>query len=575
MHSRSLKIALSLIAVFLPAGILSAAECVNNVSSCTPKQLCEAATSTENGKKVWTTKSSFSKHLKVAKRIGIDCGVIEVVASCDTDADLCTFTEVCKKAVQVKGGKTNWITTTTAAPYVAIAKKYGMSCGVNPNFVVQNKKCVPFTKKLEEIEPCTNEELCVLQTSSGSMRGALRDFSSNAAEKEALKRGISCGVFQYDKLVNNVIQELLYGLNSLYRYRHLQAPLMPNVVINGVQASAQKPIDEILLEQFHKTSEWPYGLYEVNKKETSLKCNTESNTEIIFFPFWCSLKFVASWSDVPPVFMQGLPKSQEQRPQRRIFFDAVINAVLSSPDAREKTRRGIPEFHAYEFKISKLNSRWNELNNVPITEKTVSRPLVLSIQKELNRVGCDVGAADGRIGPKTRSGLFNFSEKASIEFELQLLNDPNFLKLLKSFRSNTCPKIEKRKEPVNANSSTSKTDITASIASRSELQALRLERQQIEANLLAMQDLYQQQERAANSRYKMCLSNCMMNNKAGKGFAAALSGMGQCNSSCAPLKYGEAVVPPSWERNQRRLQTIDCTITQLSRNQATARCNEF
>ncbi|MDA9291952.1 hypothetical protein N9P99_01750 [Planktomarina temperata] len=108
-----------------------------------------------------------------------------------------------------------------------------------------------------------------------------------------------------------------------------------------------------------------------------------------------------------------------------------------------------------------------------------------------------------------------------------------------------------------------------------ELKALRLERQQIEANLRAMEELIATQKRAANAPYKSCLANCKLNNRAGSGFAAALSGMGQCNNSCAPLKYGGAVIPPSWERNQRRLKTIDCTITQMSKNQATARCNQF
>ena len=53
MHHHFLKIALSGVTVFFSA--LLAAECVNNVNSCTPKQLCEAATSTDSGKKVWTT----------------------------------------------------------------------------------------------------------------------------------------------------------------------------------------------------------------------------------------------------------------------------------------------------------------------------------------------------------------------------------------------------------------------------------------------------------------------------------------------------------------------------------------
>ena len=51
--------------------------------------------------------------------------------------------------------------------------------------------------------------------------------------------------------------------------------------------------------------------------------------------------------------------------------------------------------------------------------------------------------------------------------------------------------------------------------------------------------------------------------------------MAECNASCAPLKYGGEAKPPSWERGFKRIETIDCQITQLNRNQATAICNKF
>ena len=67
----------------------------------------------------------------------------------------------------------------------------------------------------------------------------------------------------------------------------------------------------------------------------------------------------------------------------------------------------------------------------------------------------------------------------------------------------------------------------------------------------------------------------MLNNKAGRGLLNALSGMAECNASCAPLKSGGEAKPPSWERGFKRIETIDCQITQLNRNQATAICNKF
>ena len=78
--------------------------------------------------------------------------------------------------------------------------------------------------------------------------------------------------------------------------------------------------------------------------------------------------------------------------------------------------------------------------------------------------------------------------------------------------------------------------------------------------------------RAAEAPYRACLTNCAFNNRAGKGVIAALNGMAQCNSSCAPLKWGGEVIPPSWERDKLRLRTVECMITRISRNQATASC---
>ena len=108
-----------------------------------------------------------------------------------------------------------------------------------------------------------------------------------------------------------------------------------------------------------------------------------------------------------------------------------------------------------------------------------------------------------------------------------------------------------------------------------ELRQLRQERELLEANLLATQQLMEQQKRAAERPYKACRANCLLNNKAGKGFAALMSGLAQCNSSCAPLKWGGTVVPPTWDRDVKQLKRYDCMITKLNRNQASVDCNQF
>jgi len=63
------------------------------------------------------------------------------------------------------------------------------------------------------------------------------------------------------------------------------------------------------------------------------------------------------------------------------------------------------------------------------------------IQMELNRVGCNVGVADGVIGPETRKGLFAFTSRTNFPYNPKLLQEKSFLIAIKKLPENTCPKI--------------------------------------------------------------------------------------------------------------------------------------
>jgi hypothetical protein len=55
-----------------------------------------------------------------------------------------------------------------------------------------------------------------------------------------------------------------------------------------------------------------------------------------------------------------------------------------------------------------------------------------SIQSELNRLGCNVGKADGAIGPASKRALKQFSiANESFTYDVSVFSDPKFLKLLK------------------------------------------------------------------------------------------------------------------------------------------------
>ena len=77
----------------------SVADCSSEVNSCTPKQLCKAATATEGGVKIWSTDLEYTQHVTAAKDFAINCGVVEVLASCENDPELCSVKELCKQAV--------------------------------------------------------------------------------------------------------------------------------------------------------------------------------------------------------------------------------------------------------------------------------------------------------------------------------------------------------------------------------------------------------------------------------------------------------------------------------------------
>ena len=119
--------------LFLSATV-SAADCSSNANQCTPKQLCSAATATQGGVKVWSKSSRYSKHVIKAKQVGINCGVVEIIASCDNDPELCNVDDLCRQSVQKSGGKTVWKSSSKAAKVqglgvTAIAAKIGCSRG--------------------------------------------------------------------------------------------------------------------------------------------------------------------------------------------------------------------------------------------------------------------------------------------------------------------------------------------------------------------------------------------------------------------------------------------------------------
>ena len=188
MRKLTVKIWLTIAAFFLSATV-SVADCSSNANQCTPKQLCSAATSTEGGVKVWSKSSYYSKHVSKAKQVGINCGVVEIVASCDNDPELCSVDDLCKQSVQKSGGKTGWKTSSRAAGYIALAKEFGLKCGVTEPLELSQKIC------LEDVTACSKAQLCAQERFYSNGQYYQKDKTTRLKHlTEAKRRDLTCGV---------------------------------------------------------------------------------------------------------------------------------------------------------------------------------------------------------------------------------------------------------------------------------------------------------------------------------------------------------------------------------------------
>lgn len=579
---------------FFLGGPATAADCQADVKSCTPKQLCEAATSISEGKKVWSSVPTSAGHVKTAKSIGINCGVVEVVSSCETNPEMCTLTEICEKAVYSGGFLKMWNKDPSASEYVAIAKEYGLACGTTPAEshaqTTSESTQYPVPKETRQCKndktTCSDNELCYRIHVYNEDN--VKNWRVKSYKQEAKVRGLNCENRNYkyetassidknglsfndfppqpriSQVPNSTLEALYRGEIGRNRYLKSYAErknywgkaLKAGAGFNGKYfltrdgCGSSCKLYQLLDLTNSQTFSFPYGGEEHWDHELIFDAN--SSLMKIVYPindydkdiYNCAIEEF-SWSERRKSFGYD---------QKFVFPVEQGTRCYETNDWKHVHR---------QFKKWKANPAKATLD----TQKLNKAEAVTQLQRELNRLGCKAGVPDGVKGPNTLAAIQRFRQSvdASNVTELPV---HEFIKALKRFPNNTCKAEQTERKNVNTNTSLNP-------GNSAEMEALRLERQQIEANLRSMEELFARQKRAAQAPYKACLSNCLLNNKAGKGFSNAVSGLAECNSSCAPLKYGGVAVPPSWERYNRRLETIDCKVTQMSKNQATARCNQF
>jgi len=102
-----LKITFIAFSLLFIANISHANTCANDLSECTPKNLCEIATVKSDGIFSWSNLSKAKKHVTLAKNLGMDCGV-KNSRTCSENIKICTTSELCKKATVVSGSSKKW-----------------------------------------------------------------------------------------------------------------------------------------------------------------------------------------------------------------------------------------------------------------------------------------------------------------------------------------------------------------------------------------------------------------------------------------------------------------------------------
>ena len=180
-----LKITFIAFSLLFIANISHANTCANDLSECTPKNLCEIATVKSDGIFSWSHLSKAKKHVTLAKNLGMDCGVTVVTDLCDTNPYECKINLLCEKATKVVNGTKAW--NTSAQEYIDVAKKYNLSCDVETKII--EKSCV------QEPKNCNDTQLCDMGVVHGA-EAKTWDTTSKWIKhaNEAKMRGLSCGV---------------------------------------------------------------------------------------------------------------------------------------------------------------------------------------------------------------------------------------------------------------------------------------------------------------------------------------------------------------------------------------------
>ncbi|MDB4596492.1 hypothetical protein OAH82_02695 [Amylibacter sp.] len=328
--------------------------CPEDIKKCNEEYLCTYGTTGLDASLSWLN-NSFADE---AKSRGYNCGIIKPILetkpkpkkSCYTDHRLCSYEELCIVATITVNGKKDWTKISNLKEHVKLAKKTSFSCGVEKtNKIIKKVKCS------EDPSQCSNKLLCNYASSFYTKSGPIWNESAYWAKhvSEAKRRGLSCGVKKKTPAVKN---KTCFSDPKLCNDN-----LLCN---NAVEGTVNNP----------RWGRKPYfKKYITEAKRRGLTCGVKIKSKI---------KTKSCVLDIKNCTSKQLCARGTRIVNSNFLWQTNVNFKKYVTEAK---RRGL------SCGVKK--------------KKPIINEMVRSIQKQLNRLGCNAGTADGILGRKTLSAL--------------------------------------------------------------------------------------------------------------------------------------------------------------------------
>ena len=328
--------------------------CPEDIKKCSQEYLCTYGTTGLDASLSWLN-NSFADE---AKSRGYNCGIIKPILetkpkpkkSCYTDHRLCSYEELCIVATITVNGKKDWTKISNLKEHVKLAKKTSFSCGVEKtNKIIKKVKCS------EDPSQCSNKLLCNYASSFYTKSGPIWNESAYWAKhvSEAKRRGLSCGVKKKTPAVKN---KTCFSDPKLCNDN-----LLCN---NAVEGTVNNP----------RWGRKPYfKKYITEAKRRGLTCGVKIKSKI---------KTKSCVLDIKNCTSKQLCARGTRIVNSNFLWQTNVNFKKYVTEAK---RRGL------SCGVKK--------------KKPIINEMVRSIQKQLNRLGCNAGTADGILGRKTLSAL--------------------------------------------------------------------------------------------------------------------------------------------------------------------------